>query len=230
MAEEGTSYALLGDVGGTNIRLELVELSASSKGPISTLKKSNLNVADHELFAQSISSFLEGLPQLPSVAVIGIAGHIFENTVSLANVPKWGTLVGDELAKELSIPSFRFINDFEAASYGLLALENEDFISLNGVPTQENKMRGILGPGTGLGNSLLYPASIKDHKQTFVLPSEGGHTDFPTIDSETADFFAFLVKETPYKYISLERSFCGPTIPLMFKFAAQRYPEDPEAA
>ena len=64
-------------------------------------------------------------------------------------------------------------------------------------------MRGILGPGTGLGNSLLYPASIKNLKQTFVLPSEGGHTDFPTIDAETADFFAFLVKETQYKYISL---------------------------
>ena len=91
-------------------------------------------------------------------------------------------------------------------------------------------MRGILGPGTGLGNSLLYPASIKNLKQTFVLPSEGGHTDFPTIDAETADFFAFLVKETPYKYISLERSFCGPTIPMMFKFAAQRYPEDAEAS
>ena len=85
-------------------------------------------------------------------------------------------------------------------------------------------MRGILGPGTGLGNWLLYPASINNIKQIFVLPSEGRHTDFPTIDAETADLFAFLVKETPYKYILLERSFCGPTIPLMFKFAAQKVP------
>lgn len=133
MAEEVKSYALLGDVGGTNIRLELVELSTTSKSPISTLKKSNLNVADHDLFANSIRSFLEGVPQLPSVAVVGIAGPIFDNTVSLANVPKWGTLIGDELAKDLNIPSFRFINDFEAASYGLLLLEKEDFISLNGL-------------------------------------------------------------------------------------------------
>jgi glucokinase len=43
-------------------------------------------------------------------------------------------------------------------------------------------MRGVIGPGTGLGNSLLYPARIKDHKAILVLPSEGGHTDFPTID------------------------------------------------
>jgi glucokinase len=64
-------------------------------------------------------------------------------------------------------------------------------------------MRGILGPGTGLGNSLLYPAIIKDLRQTFVLPSEGGHTDFPTIDAEASDFHAFLVKETTYSYISL---------------------------
>jgi glucokinase len=56
-------------------------------------------------------------------------------------------------------------------------------------------MRGVIGPGTGLGNSLLYPAVIKNERKTFVLPSEGGHTDFPVIDSETTDFFAYLLKE-----------------------------------
>jgi hypothetical protein len=44
------------------------------------------------------------VPQLPSVAVVGIEGPIFDNTVSLANVPKWRTLIGDELAKDLNTP------------------------------------------------------------------------------------------------------------------------------
>jgi glucokinase len=88
-------------------------------------------------------------------------------------------------------------------------------------------MRGIIGPGTGLGNSLLYPAVVKQHKQTLVLPCEGGHTDFPTIDDETSDFFHFIKKEGGFSYVSLERSFCGPAIPFMHRFVSQRFPEDP---
>lgn len=92
-------------------------------------------------------------------------------------------------------------------------------------------MRGIIGPGTGLGNSLLYPAVVKNQRQTFVLPCEGGHTDFPTIDEETANFAAFLLNEVQKKdpkisYVSLERSFCGPAIPYMRRFVAQRFPEE----
>jgi glucokinase len=38
----------------------------------------------------------------------------------MANVPKWGLLKGDELGNIVKIKNFRFINDFEAASYGIL--------------------------------------------------------------------------------------------------------------
>ena len=43
-----------------------------------------------------------------------------------------------------------------------------------------------MGPGTGLGNSVLYPIKVKDRREVVVIPSEGGHTDFPTIDQKTA--------------------------------------------
>ena len=82
----------------------------------------------------------------------------------------------------MKIPHFRFINDFEAASYGILLVPKEDFEPLNNVELNADKMRGVIGPGTGLGNSLLYPARIKNQKSILVIPSEGGHTDFPTID------------------------------------------------
>ncbi len=42
-----------------------------------------------------------------------------------------------------------------------------------------------MGPGTGLGNSTLYPLAVSGRRITCVLPSEGGHTDFPRIDDET---------------------------------------------
>jgi len=58
-----------------------------------------------------------------------------------------------------------------------------------------------------------------------VLPSEGGHTDYPLVDAETSEFFAFLIKNTNYSYIPTERSFCGPTIPYIYKYFAEKYPE-----
>lgn len=128
----------------------------------------------------------------------------------------------------MKIKHFQFINDFEAASYGVLLVPETDFVSLNGKKVNEAKLRGIMGPGTGLGNSTIYPAVIKHHREFFVLPSEGGHTDFPTIDSQTSDFFKFLLENTTFKYICTERAFCGPTIPYMFKFFAQQEAENAE--
>lgn len=173
---------LLGDVGGTNIRLELVTVDTTQDTPIETLKKDNLKVEKYDQFQLAIEDFLNGASAYPEVAVIGMAGPIFDNTVKLANVEKWGLLAGEDLGVALKIPHFRFINDFEAASYGLLLVPESDFVSLNGLQANPNRMRSIIGPGTGLGNSQLYPAVVKNHKQTLVLPCEGGHTDFPTID------------------------------------------------
>lgn len=54
-----------------------------------------------------------------------MAGPIFDNTVKLSNVQKWGLLKGDELGKALNIKNFRFLNDFEAASYGVLTVSKD---------------------------------------------------------------------------------------------------------
>lgn len=58
----------------------------------------------------------------PEVAVIGVAGPVEDNTVALSNVPKWGELNGDQLATNLKMRHFVFLNDFIANSYGLLLL------------------------------------------------------------------------------------------------------------
>ncbi len=131
MEAEPYKYALLGDVGGTNIRLQLVSVDTSKNTPVSTLKKDTLLVADYDVFQNAIEKFLEDVTDYPNVATIGIAGPIFDNTVSLANVEKWGTLSGESLGANLKIPHFKFINDFEAASYGILLVPEEDFEPLN---------------------------------------------------------------------------------------------------
>jgi glucokinase len=36
-------------------------------------------------------------------------------------------------------------------------VQSDQFVSLNGPDADPKKVRAIMGPGTGLGNSVLYP-------------------------------------------------------------------------
>ncbi len=92
---------------------------------------------------------------------MGAAGPVDENKVSLSNVPKWGELDGDKLAANLKFEHFIFLNDFIAVSYGLLLFGEDNFVSLNGKQINPKHTRGVLGPGTGLGNSIIYSAPFR---------------------------------------------------------------------
>lgn len=90
------------------------------------------------------------------MAVLGIAGAVENNEVSLTNVPNWKRLVGADMAAELrhSIPqfeSFDIINDFAAAGLGIANISEADYFPVNKVKADPNGVRIVTGPGTGYG-------------------------------------------------------------------------------
>ena len=126
--------AMIGDVGGTNIRLELIKVDIDADQPTS-IKEGKFNVEKYDSFQLAVETFLKEVDQssYPEVAVVGIAGPITNNTVFMANVGKWGVLDGNQLAINLNIKQFVFLNDFEAASYGILLVPKDQFVSINGL-------------------------------------------------------------------------------------------------
>lgn len=58
MSEPTLHTVLIGDVGGTNIRLELVSVDTSKNAPVSTYKKDNLKVEDYKEFIHALQAFL----------------------------------------------------------------------------------------------------------------------------------------------------------------------------
>ena len=40
-------------------------------------------------------------------------------------------------------------------------MPKDEFVSINGLEVDERKVRGVIGPGTGLGNAVLYTAEFK---------------------------------------------------------------------
>ena len=73
----------------------------------------------------------------------------------MPNIPKWGKIDGAKLAPLYNLSSFLIINDFEAASYGLLIIDKNQFVKLNDLDADSDKIRGVIGPGTGLGHSII---------------------------------------------------------------------------
>lgn len=114
---------LLGDIGGTNIRLKLIQVTPGFEKPTKEYKADRLKVQDHPTFEHAIETFLKDGGVKPRVAVIAIAGPVKENKVRMSNAEQWGDLDGGALAKTLNLDHFIFLNDFEAAAYGASVLK-----------------------------------------------------------------------------------------------------------
>jgi len=66
----------------------------------------------------------------PSVGVIGMAGLVENNSIFSVNLSHWGVTNGNQLAENLGIKSFTFINDFTAAGYGISRVTDKDCVAL----------------------------------------------------------------------------------------------------
>jgi glucokinase len=91
--------AVIGDIGGTNIRLKLIMLNLVKR--TSHVLKEIVTIKSQSVdnLSSAINDFIKDCPvdQRPAVGVIGIAGSVKNNAVLSANLPKsWpNPLVGD---------------------------------------------------------------------------------------------------------------------------------------
>ena len=82
-------------------------------------------------------------------------GAIINNTVETVSIAHWGWTDGTAVGTSLGI-KVEFINDFEAAAYGVARLKAPDCISIgksgeNKLYEGKNSVKIVIGPGTGLG-------------------------------------------------------------------------------
>lgn len=82
------------------------------------------------------------------------------------------------------------MNDFEANAYGTLKLQPTDFVKLNEAKGIDNKIKSVIGPGTGLGECMLIPTG----ERYYVWPGEGGHSAFSPINELECEFMLYLKK------------------------------------
>ncbi len=210
-------YALSGDIGGTKT---LLELSQIDNGEVVKRDSRRYVSAEFADFSLIMKDFLSHFPVDNSRHIslcLGVAGPVDNRgdyqVADITNLP-W-CLNSQSLVDEFQLGSAFIINDFQAVGYGINALNDSEFVSLQqgSVIPQGNRL--VIGAGTGLGVGLM----IDCGGAYKVLATEGGHIDYcPRSDIEFA-FAKFLIQR--YGRSCWEFVVSGPGLANLYQFLHQ---------
>ncbi|KAJ1434495.1 glucokinase [Ochromonadaceae sp. CCMP2298] len=231
-----TEIFLSADIGGTNTRLRLYEVSTS--GTFKDLALDQVEelpgtlIYDEKFFNEEYASLLEVLklflqkanaPRNPTTACLAVAGPVNKNCAQLTNRSSWD-INGATIAQELGLQSVRIINDFVAMGYGLLTLnEQKECVVLQAAPKQLNAPIACIGAGTGLGQCFLTPTGSGYE----CYPSEGGHAEFAPRNALEIKLLQYLSEKFKSKHrISIERLVSGQGLANIYEFLALEFPEE----
>ena len=194
------ALALVGDIGGTNARFALVDLSAPG---IELRDSKSLANADFASLQHAIEHYLAGVSAQPRRAALAVACPVGSDEIRLTN-RAW-SFSRRELQATLGFSELRMLNDFGAVAWAIPALQADDLVTLHG--TFETPLQGpisVLGPGTGLGVALLVGSPQCGWQ---VVETEGGHVGFAPIGDEERAISAWLTAQ--HGRTSTERLLCG---------------------
>ena len=185
--------ALLIDLGGTNVRHAFFINNALSK--ISKEK-----ISDKE-FIPFITKLLNGAESKIEYLVVAAAGPNNQGFINLTN--RNLLINSSELEAALNLKKCLLLNDWEAVAFSLSEMEKKSFLSIkDNVPSNKNTL--LIGPGTGLGVTLI----IDDQ----IIP-----TEFGNVLSATTRMMESFGIERSEKFLSLENILSGPGIEMLYE-------------
>jgi glucokinase len=205
---EDNRMILAGEIGATHARLAAFEPEGSKlHWVVETMYESQR----HSGLSAIISDFVKtnGIPV--DSACFGVAGPVRKGHCKISNL-SW-TIDSNELAAQLKLRSVGLLNDLEAYAYGIDALEERDFVTLNEGSEDDDGNRAVVSARTGLGVAGLFWDGYRHHP----FACEGGHTTFAPRNDVEVDLLRYL---TP-KYagqVSFERIASGPGIKNIYDF------------
>lgn len=189
---------LIGDIGGTNARFQIVEDSSGN-----TVRFEIATVADHETPEAAVAAVLRSWHgPAPRTAILAAAGQADETGMSMTN-SHW-RIDAISFMTACSCSMLVLLNDFEAQAMALPGLGPNDVEIIGGGDrTNHHHCKVALGPGTGLGVGLLIRAGAR----WIPVPGEGGHMDLGSRTAREAEIWPHL--DTIGGRISAEQCLSG---------------------
>jgi glucokinase len=194
-----TLRVLSGDIGGTKTRLAVFNVTGTQ---LNCVAERSYPSRDFATLHAIIEDFLDAGTARLDAACFGIAGPVRDNTVDVTNLP-W-RISADEITARFGFPRVVLLNDLEANAWGVCALADKDFHTLNiGVENSDGNA-AIIAAGTGLGEAGMYRDGGRHHP----FATEGGHADFSPGSELEIELLRFLADR--YGHVSWERLLSGP--------------------
>lgn len=185
---------LVGDVGGTNVRLGLVDRDADGKMILTQFSK--VRGDDVGTLEGAIEQYLAETHFKPSHVCIAVAGPISDGSVTMTN-RNW-TLSEGTLAKRFGFDNVRLYNDFTAMARSIPELTPNDFQEILPGKRVAGKPILVAGPGTGFGTATI--ETIGNHWH--VNSGEGGHQAWAAQTREETELLHILQKT--HDFVSIE--------------------------
>eukprot|EP00163_Fabomonas_tropica_P000666 TRINITY_DN10431_c0_g1_i1.p1 TRINITY_DN10431_c0_g1~~TRINITY_DN10431_c0_g1_i1.p1 ORF type:complete len:327 (-),score=17.00 TRINITY_DN10431_c0_g1_i1:890-1870(-) len=192
-------YALVGDIGGTNVRFALVEHG----GPSFALQfVESLPCNHYPDIGAAIRDYLgrTGVT-LVSSACFAVAAPFYGTQVRLTNnLWQFDT---EELRQRFGWHTLKVVNDFTGMALGVSVVSAGELVHVCGGAGDASAVRLVMGPGTGLGVSGLVPVG----EGWAPLKTEGGHVDLPVTSALDMEILTRL--QSRFGRVSVERVLCG---------------------
>lgn len=219
-----SNLRLVGDVGGTNVRLALVDEAAPER---TLIDPRGFPHADCPSLEAAIETYLapRGDRPRPDSAVIAVAGPVIDGAARLTNA-RWR--MSEAALRDAGFASARLINDFVALALSIARLGESDLGAIGEARPDPRESVAIVGAGTGLGVSAV----IRDGRDETVAVTEGGHIAFAPTDETEIQILRLLTAR--FGRVSLERILSGPGLVNLYgalaeirsSAAAELEPED----
>jgi len=200
---------LVGDIGGTNARFALVAPGKSELMSIKTLQCTKFKTVQ-----EAINSYISSINDAEILsACIASAGTTHLDIFKPAN-NDW-VINKSNVSSALNDIQVNWINDFSAQALATTTLKDNDVIVINQGAIQPERVRLVIGPGTGLGTCGL----INSSSGWVPLPAQGGHSDFAPNSNLEIEIWTLLQKQ--FGHVAVERILSGPGIVNLYKALCQ---------
>lgn len=196
MAEQ-KEYVLLADIGGTNARLGIAEITPADAPVAEITGFKSVRCADYPNLGALLEAYLSTLPHPLTAATathacMAIAGPIrTEVRGETGSITNSGWQVDSEaLAQRFHWSHVRLLNDFGALAYSVPYLPATDLVRIHAGVAAERGPISVIGPGTGFGVALLVPEP--EQRRWQVITTEGGHASFAPTTRREAQLCDYL--------------------------------------
>ncbi|GEN23366.1 glucokinase [Halomonas cupida] len=207
-----TCPALIGDIGGTNARLALVQPGTTDPQSILTLP-----CADYPGVVEAVQDYLERVGATgdlaPREACLAFACPVHGERVTMTN-NHWDFTKSD-VKEALGLDLFKVINDFMGQALGVPHVPDSDLVTIHQGDSVDHATRLVIGPGTGLGMAGVFPA----RRAWIPLPNEGGHSSFAPTDDRELEIYQHFHRR--YGRVSVERVLCGQGLLDLYRILAE---------